>query len=287
MLLLADGLVFSSKTCILISHFLLLPCILPSILIVPYWRGSIQYTYNYQRQNFCFPHLLPGIACAQLSRAVDLSPSQQAAICTNHAAVNLCLLNKFLILCDSFLCCMISHFSSLFLRCHVGFFLFWRGGGDNPFCLQIPYSCLPRSSFLYNFKWPLVSVPLWFLISPQGCSWAVPWSFLLLKWNSFSKTKLKLGPLRPTPMVQNTKAGNCCDSLIPLFLLSRYLLRLFPSFKNIPALSEGFNCKYFLKVLCGRTLVPSHCLSDSRFSFRYTKRILFLAAAVNGTGIHE
>lgn len=73
MLLLADGLVFSSKTCILISHFLLLPCILPSILIVPYWRGSIQYTYNYQWQNSCFPHLLPGSACAQLSRAVDLS----------------------------------------------------------------------------------------------------------------------------------------------------------------------------------------------------------------------
>lgn len=57
---------------------------------------------------------------------------------------------------------------------------------------------------------PLVA-PLWLLISPQGCSWAVPWSFLLLKWNSFSKTKLHLGPVPPTPMVQNTKAGNCCD----------------------------------------------------------------------------
>lgn len=202
MLLLADGLVFSSKTCILISHFLLLPCILPSILIVPYWRGSIQYTYNYQRQHFCFPHLLPGVACPQLSRAVDLSPSQQAAICTNHAAVNLCLLNKFLVLCDSFPCCRISHFSSLFLRWHVGFFLFWRGGADNPFCLQRPSSFLPRSSFLllslrnlYNFKWLPVSLLLWLLLSIQGCSWAVPWSFLLLKWNSFSKTKLQLGPV--------------------------------------------------------------------------------------------
>lgn len=75
-----------------------------------------------------FHTFLPGGACAQLSRAVDLSPSQPAAICRNYAAVNLRLLNQFLILCDSFPCRMISHFSGLFLRCHVSFFFSFSKG---------------------------------------------------------------------------------------------------------------------------------------------------------------
>lgn len=114
----------------------------------------------------------------------------QLAICTNYAVVNFSLLNPFLILCDSFPCRMVSHFSGLFLRCHAGLFLFQRGGGGNPFNLQILYLCLSSSSFLllslrdlYNFKWLLESLLLWLLISPWGCSWAVPWSFLSCCWS--------------------------------------------------------------------------------------------------------
>lgn len=84
--------------------------------------------------------------------------------------------------------------------------------------------------------------------------------------------KLQLGPTSdremnlPIPTVQNTKAGSWCDSLT-LLLPAKYLLRLFPSSENISALSEGFHYKYFLKALYVRTLVPSYCLYNSRFSF--------------------
>lgn len=65
-----------------------------------------------------------------------------------------------------------------------GFFLFRRSGGDNPFLLQIPYSCLSRSSFLllslrdlYNFKWLLVSLLLWLLSDSSSAHRAVPGLF--------------------------------------------------------------------------------------------------------------
>lgn len=183
MLLSADGFFFSSKSCILISlDFLSLPSILSLILIVRYWRGSIQYTQNCQGWNFAFHTFLQMVPTAKPLGAVGIS---QLAICTNYTVVNFSLLNPFLILCDSFSCRTVSHFSSLFLRWHAGLFLFQRGGGGNPFNLQMLYLCLSSSYslLLYNFKWLLESLLLWLLISPRGHSWAVPWSFLSCYWS--------------------------------------------------------------------------------------------------------
>lgn len=140
MLLSADGFFFSSKTCILISHFLLLPSILSSILIVRYWRGSTQHTQNYQLWDFAFRTFRQTVPATKSSGAGDLS---QPALRTNSAADNFSPLNQFLILCGSFACCRISHFSGLFLGCHVSFFIFQRGGGVNPFNSQTRCLCLP------------------------------------------------------------------------------------------------------------------------------------------------
>lgn len=79
--------------------------------------------------------------------AGDLSPSlsQQSAQIMQQSIFF--PLNPFLILCDSFPCRLISHFSSLFPRCHVGFF-FPKGWGRSARNSQTPCSCLPGSLLL-------------------------------------------------------------------------------------------------------------------------------------------
>lgn len=191
MLLSADGLFFSSKTCILISHFLLLPSILSSILIVGYRGGSIQQTESYRSgvllsTPFARPCLQQGPQQWWISLSLFTSNLQK--LCSRRFFSIKSIFGSLwqLSLPHDF---TLQQFASE-VPCWV-FSLFQRGGGNSQIpCFmssQFPFATTVLKKFvglqMTPSECPSLMDPLWLLISLQGCSCTVPWRFLSCCWS--------------------------------------------------------------------------------------------------------